>query len=77
MNNKLALWIKLAIGIVLFSYVLFQFYETGKEPSKWIIGVIVILLVGNTNDLTALVKAFRSGGTDSNESTEDYDNNFK
>ena len=56
---KVSDYIRLLAGILIFAYILYQFYETGTEPSKWIIGLDALLIVGKMSDLTDLVKAFK------------------
>ena len=61
---KVADFIRLFAGLIILAYMIYQFYETGKEPSKWVIGVVALMIVGKMSDLTDLVKAFKGKNND-------------
>ena len=61
---KVADFIRMFAGLSALGYMIYQFYATGKEPSRWVVGVVALLIVGKMSDLTDLVKAFKGKNND-------------
>ena len=64
--KSIELWIKWTVGIGFGGYTFYQYYENHTPPNQWLMVFIGILIIGNMQDVVALISAIRGNNTNNN-----------